>query len=100
MICVACNSRIPHAKTQRVTDNLLLLPIRISDKHFASCRKVSDSRMQNIFIFADFSNLHVVSDTFWLFAKRRQITLKVHKIENFFDSDCGICVISLLVMHK
>ncbi len=28
------------------------------------------------------------------------ITLKVHKIENFFDSDFGICVISLLAMHK
>ena len=27
-------------------------------------------------------------------------TLKVHKIENFFDSDFGICVISLLVMSK
>jgi hypothetical protein len=27
-------------------------------------------------------------------------TLKVHKIENFFDSDFGICVISLLVLHK
>ncbi len=26
--------------------------------------------------------------------------LKVHKIENFLDSDFGICVISLLVMHK
>ncbi len=26
--------------------------------------------------------------------------LKVHKIENFFDSDFGICVISLLVMPK
>ncbi len=26
--------------------------------------------------------------------------LKVHKIENFFDSDFGICVISLLVIHK
>ncbi len=26
--------------------------------------------------------------------------LKVHKIENFFDSDFGICIISLLVMHK
>ncbi len=28
------------------------------------------------------------------------VTLKVHKIENFFDSDFGICVISLLVMSK
>jgi hypothetical protein len=26
--------------------------------------------------------------------------LKVHKIENFFDSDFGICDISLLVMSK
>jgi hypothetical protein len=28
------------------------------------------------------------------------VNLKVHKIENFFDSDFGICVISLLVMSK
>jgi hypothetical protein len=27
-------------------------------------------------------------------------SLKVHKIENFFDSDFGICVISLIVMSK
>ncbi len=27
-------------------------------------------------------------------------SLKVHKIENFFDSDFGICVISLLVMSE
>ncbi len=27
-------------------------------------------------------------------------TLKVHKIENFFNSDFGICIISLLVMSK
>ncbi len=26
-------------------------------------------------------------------------SLKVHKIENFFDSDFGICVISLLVIR-
>ncbi len=30
----------------------------------------------------------------------RELDLKVHKIENFFDSDFGICVISLLVMSK
>ncbi len=34
-----------------------------------------------------------------LFASNRAV-LKVHKIENFFDSDFGICVISLLVMSK
>jgi hypothetical protein len=28
------------------------------------------------------------------------VVLKVHKNENFFDSDFGICVISLLVMSK
>ena len=43
---------------------------------FASCRKVSDSRMQYIFIFADFFDLHAVSNTFWLFAKRRQTTFR------------------------
>ncbi len=32
--------------------------------------------------------------------QRSRFTLKVHKIENFFDSDFGICVISLLVMSK
>jgi hypothetical protein len=31
---------------------------------------------------------------------RYWVPLKVHKIENFFDSDFGICVISLLVMSK
>jgi hypothetical protein len=30
----------------------------------------------------------------------KKSTLKVHKIENFFDSDFGICLISLLVMSK
>ncbi len=30
----------------------------------------------------------------------RLLNLKVHKIENFFDSDFGICVISLLGMSK
>ncbi len=30
----------------------------------------------------------------------RGLPLKVHKIENFFDSDFGICVIYLLVMSK
>ena len=30
----------------------------------------------------------------------RTVPLKVHKIENFFDSDFGICVISLLVISK
>ncbi len=33
-------------------------------------------------------------------AKSRLAVLKVHKIENFFDSDFGICIISLLVMSK
>ncbi len=30
----------------------------------------------------------------------RTTCLKVHKIENFFDSDFGICVISFLVISK
>ncbi len=30
----------------------------------------------------------------------QRLILKVQKIENFLDSDLGICVISLLVMSK
>ncbi len=30
----------------------------------------------------------------------KMVHLNVHKIENFFDSDFGICIISLLVMSK
>jgi hypothetical protein len=33
-------------------------------------------------------------------SKSTLAALKVHKIENFFDFDFGICVISLLVMSK
>ncbi len=35
-----------------------------------------------------------------LFENLSEISLKVRKIENFFDSDIGICVISLLAMSK
>jgi hypothetical protein len=35
-----------------------------------------------------------------LFTLINRIKLKVHKTENFFDSDFGICIISLLVMPK
>ncbi len=31
---------------------------------------------------------------------KMEATLKVHKMENFFDSDFGTCVISFLVMSK
>jgi hypothetical protein len=41
------------------------------------------------------------SSFFAVFIKiKKRSCLKVHKIENFFDSDFGICVISLLVMSK
>jgi hypothetical protein len=33
-------------------------------------------------------------------ATQTSLPLKVHKTENLFDSDFGICIISLLVMHK
>jgi hypothetical protein len=43
---------------------------------FASCRKVSDSRMQYILFLRIFSILHAVSNTLWLFAKRRPTTFR------------------------
>jgi hypothetical protein len=42
----------------------------------------------------------VDSSTFTMGNPMPESSLKVNKIENFFDSDFGICVISLLVMHK
>ncbi len=43
--------------------------------------------------------LLVYSHNMFIFFKRVHCArLKVHKIENFFDSDFGICVISLLVI--
>jgi hypothetical protein len=44
---------------------------------------------------------HILSGCQDIFLYRAlSMCLKVHKIENFFDSDFGICVISLLVMSK
>ncbi len=35
-----------------------------------------------------------------IFLLKWETQLKVHKIENFFASDFGICIVSLLVMSK
>jgi hypothetical protein len=43
---------------------------------FASCRKVSDSRMQYIFLLGDFFDFACGIYTFWPFAKRRQTTFR------------------------
>ncbi len=42
----------------------------------------------------------IIDPVFTKTSQNARIPLKVHKIENFFDSDFGICIISLLVMHK
>ncbi len=42
----------------------------------------------------------IILSNFCFFSLVSAIVLKVHKIENFVDSDFGICGISLLVMHK
>ncbi len=54
--------------------------------------KIYNGGVSFIYIFLKIM-LQTPSSTQW-------IHLKVHKIENFFDSDFGICVISLLVMSK
>jgi hypothetical protein len=47
-------------------------------------------------------SLSILSGPFQIFSQicRDIRKLKVHKIENFFDSDFGICAFSLLVMSK
>ncbi len=39
----------------------------------------------------------IIDNLRWIYCESY---LKVHKTENFFDSDFGICVISLLVIAK
>jgi hypothetical protein len=56
-----------------------------STKIFEKARRF----LQKLFFSKKVRNIHVN----WLI-------LKVHKIENFFYSNFGICVVSLLVMSK
>ena len=66
----ACN------EIQRVTDNLLQQLIRISESLLQAAERYQIPAC-NTFLFSRvFSILHAVSNTFWLFAKRRQITLR------------------------
>jgi hypothetical protein len=69
---------------------------------FASCRKVSDSRMQNICIFADFSILHAVSDTLCLFAKRGQTTFRTETKGNkvTFPNNVTQVILIIVILSK
>jgi hypothetical protein len=61
---------------QRVTDNLLQQLIRISESLLQVAERYQIPAC-NTFLFSRiFSILHAVSNTFWLFAKRRQITFR------------------------
>ncbi len=61
---------------QRVTDNLLQQLMRISETLLQAAERYQIPAC-NTFLFSRiFSILHAVSDTFWLFAKRRQITFR------------------------
>ena len=61
---------------QRVTDNLLQQLIRISASLLRAAERYQIAAC-NTFLFSRiFSILHAVSNTFWLFAKRRQITFR------------------------
>ena len=61
---------------QRVTDNLLQQLIRVSASLLKAAKRYQIPAC-NTFLFSRiFSILHAVSNTFWLFAKRRQITFR------------------------
>ena len=61
---------------QRVTDNLLQQLIRVSESLLQAAGRYQIPAC-NTFLFSRiFSILHAVSNTFWLFAKRRQITFR------------------------
>ncbi len=60
-------------------------------------RKISGQESSRINLFVHKSYCTLGS---WTKVLKDTNPLKVHKIENFFDSDFGICVVSLLVVHK
>jgi hypothetical protein len=61
---------------QKVTDNLLQQLIRISESLLQAAERYQIPAC-NTFLFSRiFWILHAVSNTFWLFAKRRQITFR------------------------
>jgi hypothetical protein len=64
------------------------------------CAKISKSCLNRIKNFVTPSAMKMLYFAMVYSILISYIVLKVHKIENFFDSDFGICVISLLVMHK
>ncbi len=59
---------------QRVTDNLLQQPIRISAPLLQDAERYQIAACKTFVFSRIFSILHAVSDTFWLFAKRGQTT--------------------------
>jgi hypothetical protein len=64
-------------------------------KSAEQAKKICHTRIMRDLIFSADSALREI-----FFLHILSTLLKVHKIENFFDSDFGICVISLLVMTK
>ncbi len=62
-------------------------------RHFLAC---TDKKENKIFLIYKEIQTGAVVKSYMT----DDLLLKVHKIENFFDSDFGICVISLIVMSK
>ncbi len=70
------------AGIQRVTDNLLQQLIRISVSLLQAAGRYQKATC-NTFLFSRiFFILHAVSNTFWLFAKRRQTTFRTKTTGN------------------
>ncbi len=75
MICVACKDSACKG-IQRVTDNLLQQPIRISASLLQAAGRYQIAACKTFVFSRIFSIFHAVSDTFWLFAKRGQTTFR------------------------
>jgi hypothetical protein len=61
---------------QRITDNLLQQPIWISASLLQAAGRYQIAACKTFLFSRIFSILHAVSNTFWLFAKRRQNTFR------------------------
>ena len=83
---------------QRVTDNLLQQLIRISESLLQAAERYQIPACNTFLFLRIFLILHAVSNTFWLFAKRRQITCRTETKGNPVTSPNNVTQVILFIV--
>ncbi len=83
---------------QRVTDNLLQQPIRLSASLLQAAGRYQIAACKTFLFSQIFWILHAVSDTFWLFAKRRQTTFRTETKGNTVTFPNNVTQVIMLIV--